>query len=92
MVNPLRLQERNQRERDDYERRWQAAYESGTDYQRKWGKGIKVSDGGCVISYGLRPVRDGECQCRALWSCSIVDETGPPTSVGGAVAWHRQGI
>ena len=30
--------------RDDYEQKWQAAYEEGTDYQRRWGKGIKVPD------------------------------------------------
>ena len=39
------LQERNQRERDDYEQRWQAAYEAGDDYQRKWGKGVRVPEG-----------------------------------------------
>lgn len=39
------VQERNQRERDDYEQRWQAAYEAGDDYQRKWGKGVRVPEG-----------------------------------------------
>lgn len=46
-----RAQEKNQRQRDDYEQKWQAAYESGDEFQRKWGKGVKLPDdhSGCVL-------------------------------------------
>ena len=40
----LGVQEHNQRVRDEYEQKWQAAYEQGNDYQRRWGRGIKVPE------------------------------------------------
>ena len=48
-------QERNQRARDEYEQKWQAAYDAGDDYQRKWGKGIKIPGAppGCVPGMSL---------------------------------------